>query len=102
MGSLVDADTKRPIAGGAFLALQRGVTAAMFDAATGKEEDEMVLALATSGANGAFQTPAVFEPGVTYQLIVGANGYDRRTLTFTVRPDAAGVLELQPIAIKRK
>jgi len=102
VGTIVDADTKRPVGSAAFLVLQPGVSVAMFDAATGKAEEAMVLALATTDTKGMFQTPAVFEPGAAYQLVVGANGYDRRSLTLTVRADAAGVLELQPIAIKRK
>lgn len=98
-GILIDADTKRPIAGGGYIVLKEGVTIAEFDAAASGEE--LVLTSAESDGDGVF----VLEPiakGKTYVAVWGARGYSSRWRTLEIPSDTPDFVRLTPIELKRR
>ncbi len=97
--TLIDADTKRPIAGGGYIVLKEGVTIAQFEAATSRQE--LALTFAESDGDGVF----VLEPiakGKTYVTISGADGYTIRFGKLEIPRDAPDFVLLNPIELKRR
>ncbi len=70
-GTIVDADTKKPIAGAAFIVLQPGIT---YDAWDGGQES--ILTYAVADKRGVFQLPDLIPRGDSYTIVAGAKGYN--------------------------
>ncbi len=70
-GTIVDADTNKPIAGAAFVVLQPGIT---YDDWDGGEES--ILTYAVTDKRGQFQLPDLLPRGEKYTIVAGAKGYD--------------------------
>ncbi len=70
-GTIIDADTKKPIAGAAFIVLQPGIT---YDAWDGGQES--ILTYAVADKRGAFQLPDLIPRGDSYTIVAGAKGYN--------------------------
>lgn len=70
-GTIVDADTNKPIAGAAFIVLQPGIT---YDDWDGGEE--AIYTYAVTDKRGQFQLPDLLPRGEAYTIVAGAKGYD--------------------------
>ncbi|MGQ9903085.1 MAG: S1 family peptidase [Anaerolineae bacterium] len=70
VGTIVDANTGKPISGAVFVVLQAGVT---WDDFTGSEDE--VLEAVTTDRRGRFEMTEFLERGKTYSVGWGARGY---------------------------
>jgi S1-C subfamily serine protease len=70
-GTIVDADTNKPIAGAAFIVLQPGIT---YDAWDGGQES--ILTYAAADKRGVFKLPDLVPRGQSYTIVAGAKGYN--------------------------
>jgi S1-C subfamily serine protease len=69
-GTIVDADTNKPIAGAAFIVLQPGITYDDWDGG-----DESIFTIALTDKRGQFQLPDLLPRGESYTIIAGAEDY---------------------------
>jgi S1-C subfamily serine protease len=70
-GTIVDADTNKPIAGAAFIVLQPGITYNDWDGG-----DESIFTYAVADKRGQFQLPDLLPRGESYTIIAGAEDYN--------------------------
>jgi len=71
-GRIVSADSGRGITGAVFLLLQPGVRIQDF---LQQQRDDMVFVGAKTDRMGNFVLPKILQPGVSYPVMVGAEGY---------------------------
>lgn len=69
-GTVVDADTGKPIAGAVVVVVKEGVTWSTFDG-----RDDQVLDQVETDSNGAFEVPTPLLRGKSYSIGVAADGY---------------------------
>lgn len=98
-GTLIDTDTKRPIAEAIYVLLKEGVTIEQFDAAASK--DPLILALAETDGDGVFVVEPIAK-GKSYVTLAGSEGYTRRTGRLQIPGDAPDVARLNPIELKKR
>lgn len=100
-GKIVDANTKRGVAGALLIVLQPGVTADEFEE-SGFDED-LVATLGTTDRSGNYQTSPMLPRGQTYTVIVGARGYNARVFrnALTIDEDEPDVAKVDPISIEK-
>lgn len=101
IGSIVDADTKRPIPNAVFVALKPGTT---LDAWDRSEGSELAAAAGVTAEDGSFQTAPPIARSATYTVLAGARGYSRRVFQngLEIEADEPSVVEVEPIALKRR
>jgi len=70
-GTIIDADTGKPIPGAVFLVLQPGITYDQWDG--GKDA---IFTIAQADKKGKFQLPDLLPRGESYTIVAGAEGYN--------------------------
>lgn len=70
-GTIIDADTKKPIVGAVFAVLNPGLTYDSWDGG-----DDGIFTYALTDKRGQFQLPDLLPRGESYTIIAGAKGYD--------------------------
>lgn len=102
IGQIVDADTRRGIAGAVFIVLKPGVTVKQFVDADG--DLKLVATYAEAGANGEFRTPDPLARGASYSLVVAADGYRGigEDNGLKLIPDHPAEHPLNPIRLQKK
>ena len=70
-GTIVDADTQKPIANATFIVLKPGTAYADWDGS-----EEAVFAYAQTDRQGHFQLPDLLPRGESYTIVAGAQGYN--------------------------
>lgn len=83
-------------AGATFEDLQRAVQQGDEQAAVG-----LIVATATAGPDGSFQTTTPLPRGATYAIIIGGQGYQPRPLNLEITMEDPVMTELVPIAISQ-
>lgn len=91
VGTIVDADTKRPIKGAVFIVLNPGVDARTF---LQNPDEADVFGIGEADSKGQFTLSALLQRGETYSLVAGAKGYQSAYQDdYTVADDAESPLE---------
>ena len=70
-GTIINADTKKPIANATFIVLKPGTTYADWDGS-----EEAVFTYAQTDRKGHFQLPDLIPRGDSYTIVAGAQGYN--------------------------
>jgi hypothetical protein len=101
-GQVVDADTRRPIAGALVVLLEPGST--VQDWIDRDFEPAMVVSVGETGRDGSFRTDPPLARDQTYSVIVGADGYDPLTEddALTIPADAPAEIDLGSITLASK
>jgi serine protease Do len=98
-GTILDADTGRPISGAGFFVMISGVSAADF---YNDPTEDKVYSWGKADSKGLFQLDNPLLPGEIYSVVVGAKGY--RPLgadNFQIPTGAKSPYELQPISLQQ-
>jgi len=99
IGTIVDADTRRPIKGAVFIVLKPGVDARTF---LQNPDEADVFGIGEADAKGQFTLSALLQRGETYSLVAGAKGYQPAYQDdYTVAEDAESPLEFNVKLQKR-
>lgn len=101
-GQIVDADTRKGIAGAIFIVLKPGVTVKQFADSDG--DLGLVATGVEAGANGEFRTADPLARGTSYSLVVLANGYRAigEDNALKLVPDHPAEHKLNPIRLQKK
>lgn len=92
-GRIIDADTKRPIAGAVFVVLNPGVDAEAF--LQGGSEDD-IFSGGKTDSKGLFVVEDLLQRGETYGLAAAATGYQSVYMNdYTVATDAESPIEFE-------
>jgi len=100
-GTIVDADTGRPIEGALIIALEPGVSVRQFE----NERDEALMAAhGETDREGAYVILPPLSRGESYGVVVGAKGYERISSDegFEIDNDTPDAVELDPILLSKK
>ncbi len=99
IGTIVDADTRRPIKGAVFIVLKPGVDARSFL----QDPDEAdIFGIGEADSKGQFTLNTLLQRGETYSLVAGAKGYQPAYQDdYTVAEDAESPLEFNVKLQKR-
>ncbi len=101
-GKIVDANTKRGVAGALLIILQPGVT---FDKFQKSGFDESLVAtVGTADRSGKYQTAPALERDQTYTVVIGAKGYQPRVFEdgLEITSDDPDVTTMEDIAIQKQ
>jgi S1-C subfamily serine protease len=101
-GKIVDANTKRGVAGALLIILQPGVPFEEFQS-SGFDEN-LVATVGTADRNGKYQTSPALERGQTYTVVIGAKGYQPRVFEdgLEITADDADVTTMEDITIQKQ
>ena len=100
-GTIVDADTDRPIEGALIIALEPGVSVGQFE----NERDEALMAAhGETDREGTYVILPPLSRGESYGVVVGAKGYQMISDDdgFEIDDDTPDAVELDPIRLTRK
>ncbi|MEN9934840.1 MAG: hypothetical protein RLZZ387_1419 [Chloroflexota bacterium] len=102
VGKIVDANTKRAVAGAMMIILKPGVTLATFEESG--FADEYVAAMGTTDRRGTYQTAPGLPRGEVYSVVIGAKGYTPRSFedALEITEDDPEVTEIEPIALEKR
>lgn len=100
-GSVIDADTQRPIESAYVIVLKPGVSFDDIEAANGDDVKTLVAALGVTDDTGAFITAPGLARGKTYSVMIAADGYTERRFedAVTLKSDTSNVLKFDPIEL---
>lgn len=98
-GSIVDADTKRPIAGARFIVMKEGVTEE--EVLDTDDPDSLVLTYADTGSDGTFALEPIAK-GARHVVFFGADGYTPRFGWIDIPKNAPDTARLKPWELKKK
>jgi hypothetical protein len=100
-GTIIDADTGRPLPNAYFVVLQPGVTTQQF---LTERLDEQIASVALTDVNGAYQLFPPLPRGAVYSALILAEGYQplMEDNAINIGTDAPDMVEFDPIAIPRQ
>lgn len=96
-GSVIDADTKRPIPNAAITVLQPGVSVAGWEQGAGGE-----AATGLTEGDGRYQSSPAVSPGQSYTVVVTAKGYQRRSVEITLGAEERGLVQVRAVELKKR
>jgi Trypsin-like peptidase domain len=100
-GRILDANTKRAVAGALLIVLQPGTTFDDFES-SGFDES-LVAAVGTADRSGRYQTSPIIERSQSYTIVVGAKGYQPRVFEdgLEITNEDPDIVDVEDIALKR-
>lgn len=101
-GKIVDANTKRGVAGALIIVLNAGVTYDEFEK-SGFDES-LVATVGTADRSGSYQTSPAIARGQSYTVVVGAKNYTPRVFEegLDITADDPAVTSVDTITLKRR